>query len=110
MAVEGQAAPRKRRNGRHKQQGSGWIIVAALASLVLLIGAVIAAAQGGTANGPAVNAPAVVKGGLKIDPGEINMGDVKLGRTVDASFKIENVGNQTITIKEQPYVELVKGC
>ncbi len=101
---------RRRRNGQRRgQSGLGWLVAAGIAGLALLLGGLYAASQGGTGT-IAANKPAVTEGSLKIDPGEVNMGDQKLGRVVNASFTIQNVGDKTLTISEQPYIELVKGC
>ena len=104
------AAPRRRKKARRRQQGLGWFVAAVIAALVLLVGGLYAASQGGGGSAAAVNAPAVVKGSLKVDPGQIQMGNIKLGRTVDASFKIQNVGDKPLTITEAPYIEVVTGC
>ena len=47
---------------------------------------------------------------LKADREEIDLGDVKLGKTVSASFVLTNVGDQTLRFSEIPYVELREGC
>ncbi len=101
---------RRRKKGRRRGQGGlGWLVAAGIAALALLLGGLYVANQSG-ASTVAVNKPTVTQGSLKIDPGEINMGDIKLGRTVDASFKIQNVGDKTVTITDAPFIEVVKGC
>ena len=47
---------------------------------------------------------------LKVDREMINLGDVRLGQTVDASFLLTNVGDQPLQLAEEPYIEVVEGC
>ena len=48
--------------------------------------------------------------GLKVDVEEINLGDIPVGQTVQASFKITNTGNQPLKFSEAPYIEVKEGC
>ncbi len=104
------SAAHRHKKGRRRQQGGlGWLVAAGIAALAMLLGGLYLGNQGGTGS-PALNEPAVTQGSLKIDPGEVNLGDIKLGRTVDASFKIQNVSDKTVTITDAPYIEVVQGC
>ena len=47
---------------------------------------------------------------LKADRGQVDFGDVKLGQTVEASFKLTNVGDQPLRFNKPPYIEVVQGC
>jgi len=47
---------------------------------------------------------------LKVDREEVNLGDVKLGRTVEVSFQVANVGDKPLRFAESPYVEVREGC
>ena len=47
---------------------------------------------------------------LKVDQEQIDMGDVKLGRMVEASFLLTNVGDQPLRFTKPPYIEVVEGC
>lgn len=47
---------------------------------------------------------------LRADQTEINLGDVPLGQTVEASFQISNVGDQPLRFSEEPYIEVKEGC
>jgi hypothetical protein len=47
---------------------------------------------------------------LKVDQEQVDLGDVKLGRTVQVAFRLTNVGDQPLLFQEQPYIELVQGC
>lgn len=47
---------------------------------------------------------------LKVDKEIVDLGDVRLGQTVEASFEITNVGDETLRLTEAPYVEVVERC
>jgi hypothetical protein len=47
---------------------------------------------------------------LNADVEEINLGDIPVGQTVQASFKITNTGNQPLKFSEAPYIEVKEGC
>ncbi len=47
---------------------------------------------------------------LKVDKEKVDLGNVKLGQTVSVSFEITNVGDQPLTFREKPYIEVAAGC
>lgn len=47
---------------------------------------------------------------LKVDRLSDDLGDIKLGRTVEVSFQLANVGDQTLTFTEAPYIRIEEGC
>ena len=47
---------------------------------------------------------------LSVDRSTIDFGKVPLDVPVKATFKLQNVGDQPLTIKGEPRVELVQGC
>lgn len=62
--------------------------------------------------GPSRRAPIEVRGQprLKVDTEVVDLGDVKLGKTVEAAFVLANVGDQALSLTATPYVEVVEGC
>jgi len=40
----------------------------------------------------------------------IDEGDVKLGKTIQSTFRLQNVGDQALQIEDAPQVEVVEGC
>ena len=81
------------------------IIVAGVA----LIGVALISSSGGQSASPTTpqvnGAPA-----LQVDKEKVDFGDVKLGQTVEVKFEVANVGDQPLTFKGKPYVEVVEGC
>ncbi len=49
-------------------------------------------------------------GRLRVDKELVDLGDVRLGHTVDASFVLTNVGDSPLRFLEDPYIEVVEGC
>jgi hypothetical protein len=47
---------------------------------------------------------------LRVDRDRVDLGVVQLGKTVQVDFNLTNVGDQTLTFTEAPYVEVVEGC
>ena len=60
---------------------------------------------------PASFTPEVTGGpSLKVDKEKVDLGDVKLGQTVQVSFEISNVGDQPLKFSKAPYIEVKEGC
>lgn len=57
-------------------------------------------------------APIEVSGApsLKVDRETVNLGDIKLGRTIDVSFQLTNVGDKPLRFSKAPYIEVKEGC
>lgn len=97
----------KKYSRRQKQQIPWPLLLLVGGGLLLVVGAIFAF------NRPShPKAPIEVKGApsLKVDRQEVNLGDVKLGRTVEVSFQLTNVGDQTLRFAEAPYIEIMEGC
>lgn len=47
---------------------------------------------------------------LKVNQESVDLGNLRLGQTVQASFELTNVGDQPLRFSEAPYVEVVEGC
>ena len=93
---------------KRKKQNPSWLPVLAVLGGIVLIGLAIFALR----KPAAPKAQIEVKGApsLKADKDNIDLGEVKLGKTVEVSFQLTNVGDQTLRFSEQPYVEVVEGC
>ncbi len=97
-----------RANQRKRQQRLRSLAMMAAGGLVLILVAfwVIANSK------PAPKAAIEVNGSpsLKVDRENVDLGQVKLGNTVDVKFTLTNVGNQPLKLSEAPYIEVVEGC
>jgi hypothetical protein len=47
---------------------------------------------------------------LKANQEKVDLGDVPLGQTVQASFVLTNVGDKPLRFTEEPYIEVAAGC
>lgn len=76
--------------------------------ILLILMALWAGDIGGIRTGAeqAVNGTPVLQADREI----IDLGDVKLGETVSASFTLTNTGDGALKFEEAPYVEIVEGC
>lgn len=88
------------------KKGIPWPLVLAVFGILLVLGAFIALRK------PAPGVAIEVQGapGLRADRQEINLGDISLGTTVEATFRLSNVGDQPLRFSEPPYIEVREGC
>jgi hypothetical protein len=55
--------------------------------------------------------PAAGKGPrLAADKSRVDLGDIKLGTTVNVSFTLTNTGSAPLDFSQAPYVEVKQGC
>ena len=47
---------------------------------------------------------------LEVDKEMIDLGEVQLGKWVEVSFEVQNVGDRPLRILEKPWIEVVEGC
>ena len=80
------------------------IVVVVLAGLAFLV------LRGKPASQPMTAIELQGAASLKVDQEQIDMGDVKLGRIVEASFRLTNIGDQPLRFTKPPYIEVVEGC
>ncbi len=95
-------------NFRHHRKKQPWPLFLLLGgALLLVVGAVFAFKKP-----PAPKAAVEVSGSasLKVDKQSVNLGDVKLGQTVDVKFTLMNVGDQTLRFSQTPYIQVMEGC
>ena len=93
---------------RRKNQQIRWPLIMLVSSGVLLIFGVLLAF-----NRPSQPKAAIEVSGLpslKVDQEKVDLGDVKLNKTVEVSFQLTNVGDQTLRFNKEPYIEVVEGC
>ncbi|HSB89709.1 MAG TPA: hypothetical protein VLD63_06760 [Anaerolineales bacterium] len=83
-------------------------IVLGLGGLALVVAALSVVLGGGS--GGAARIEVTGQPRLKVDKETIDLGNIQLGRTVDASFVLTNVGDEPLKIAEAPFIEVVEGC
>lgn len=96
----------------HKQQPASqrrfaWLGLVAALALLVIGGVVVWAVWGGSPTAPlqVTGAPR-----LAVVQATIDEGNVKLGQTVRSTFRVQNVGDQSLEILGQPSVEVIEGC
>ena len=89
-----------------RKKGIAWPLVLAVFGILLVLGAYFA--QRKTAPDVAIEVQGAA--GLRADRQEINLGDIRLGTTVEAAFRLSNVGDQPLRFTELPYIEVREGC
>jgi hypothetical protein len=97
-----------RRRMKRNQKNRWMPVLLGLGGLALLVLAVLSFRGGnsGSKAGVEVNGSP----SLKVDKEQVDLGDVKLDRTVEVTFKLTNVGDQPLRFNDQPYIEVVEGC
>jgi len=99
---------KKEKSLRHRRKKQLWPIILLLAGGVLLVVGAVS-----VLNKPSQPKAAVEVSGspsLKVDKQKVDLGNVKLGKTVEVKFQIMNVGDQTLRFSKAPYVEVLEGC
>ena len=93
-----------------RQSRPSWLPLALIAGGVLILGGVLWAAFGGRLGGSKV--PVEVTGAprLKVDQLKVDLGNIKLGQTVEVNFQLSNVGDQPLRFTEAPFIEVAEGC
>ncbi len=100
------AAARRARQPKRGLPLAVWLGIGGL--LLVLAGIAFLARPGSQA---ATVAPQVAgQAKLAVDQEKIDFGTVPLGKTVQASFKLSNVGDKPLKILGNPTVQVRKGC
>ena len=85
-----------------------WVLVGGI--VVLIAAAIVIFAGQPGPDQPTTPAKVTGSPRLEVDKDRIDFGDVPLGQTVKASFKLTNVGDEPLTISYPPVAEVVDGC
>ena len=98
----------KKYSKNRKGQNSAWLPILAVVGGILLIALATFALRDNSTSKATIE----VKGSpsLKANKEKVDLGDVKLGQTVEVSFQLTNVGDQTLRFTKEPYIEVVEGC
>lgn len=99
---------KSQKHTQHRQQKSPWSLIMLVAGgLLLIFGAVFAFNQSSKAK-----ATIEVTGSpsLRVNKEKVDLGNVKLGQTVQVSFELTNMGDLPLRFNQVPYVEVKEGC
>lgn len=93
---------------RKPEQKKRWLSLATALGGVLIIGVAFLVWRDLLAD----EGPVEVSGApsLKVDQELVDLGDVKYNQPVQTSFRLTNVGDQTLQFTQDPYIEVVEGC
>jgi hypothetical protein len=93
---------------KHRKKKQPWPMILLFGTgLLLVVGAVFAFAK------PSLSKSATDGTGsasLTVDKEKVDLGDVKLGQTVQVSFQLTNAGDKTLKFTKAPYIEVLEGC
>jgi len=87
---------------------SKWLIPAVVIAVVIIVGgvvAVVAASQQPPYQPEVTGRPAV-----QVSQDRFDYGTRHYNETVNASFRVRNVGDQTLYVLGEPQIEVVEGC
>ena len=103
-------AHNRKRGTLARRKNTNWWPLALIAAGIVMLGGVLWMALGGRTTTSKV--PIEVTGAprLKADQQRVDLGDIRLGRTVEVNFQLANVGDQTLTFAEAPYITVAEGC
>lgn len=99
--------PRKHRGVDRGSNTLMVVLVIGGGALLLLLGALAILGDG---TGRRVKVEVTGQPRLRVDQDRIDLGDVRLGQTVKASFVLANVGDQPLSLTQAPYIEVLEGC
>jgi hypothetical protein len=102
----------QRRKNSHKRKPSPIPIplLLGLGGLALIAVAALAFWGGDRSKAPKAEIEVTGAPSLKVDQEVVDLGDVKLGQTVEVAFQLTNVGDKPLQFTEEPYIEVKEGC
>jgi len=98
----------KKYSKKRQRQNRRWLPILIVLGGLLLVALAFLALRDKPAPGAAIEVTGAPS--LKVDKEEVDLGDVKLGKTVEVSFQLTNVGDETLQFDKEPYIEVVEGC
>lgn len=99
---------RNKKYTRRSKQRTPWSLLLLIGGGLLLVAVAIFAFT--RPSQPKASIEVTGAPSLKVDREVVNLGDVKLGQTVEVSFQLTNVGDQALRFSEAPYIEVKEGC
>ena len=78
--------------------------------VLMLVFAAFAILGGNRPSGSSIPAEVEGRPALKTDQEKVDLGDVRLGEWVSASFELTNAGDKPLRFSKQPYIQVLEGC
>ncbi len=103
----------KQSNIRRKPAGRTRLPILIVGAGVILLGVVVfLATRSSSAYTPPADYTPEVSGAphLAVDRDKVDLGEVKLGQTVQVSVDLRNNGSQPLIFTKAPYIEVKEGC
>jgi hypothetical protein len=103
--------PTPARSSAAARWGAALVVAAGLA-LVAVAGLLLLPRSAPAASRPSAGLTPAVTGAprLSADKPKLDLGNVRLGQTVQAAFEITNQGDRPLQFTRAPYIEVVQGC
>jgi cell division septal protein FtsQ len=95
------------RERKKKQQRQIQLLLLIGGGVLLIAGALFAVFRN---QKPVATVEVTGSASLRVDQEMVNLGNVTLGKTVEVTFQLTNVGDQPLRFSETPYIEIVEGC
>ena len=103
---------REKQSAKHSSTIAGrpnWLVLAgaAVAVVIIVVGvvAVISASQQ-----PSYQPEVTGRAAVQVSQDQFDYGTRHYGETVNASFQVKNIGDQTLYVLGAPQIEVVQGC
>jgi len=93
-----------------RQRASRTPLLLVIGGAVLVGAAVLILASSGQGSAPKAAIEVTGAPSLKVDKERVDLGNVKLGQTVNVSFEVTNVGDRQLQFTAKPYIEVAAGC
>ncbi len=93
---------------KQPRKTANWLPILAVLGGLLLVGLAFLAMRGKTTPGAAIEVTGTPS--LKVDKETVDLGDMKFNQLAQVSFRLTNVGDQTLRFTKDPYIEVVEGC
>jgi len=97
-----------KKHARHRKEKSPWpLVVLVSGSLLLILAFIFAFTEPWK---PKAKIEVTGSPSLRVDQEKVDLGNIKLGQTVEVSFQLSNVGDQILRFSETPKIEVKEGC
>lgn len=101
---------RKKREAARRRSRSRAPLALMIAGVAVLAVSALVYWRGASSSRATVPLEVTGRPALKADREKVDLGNIRLGKTVSVSFAIANVGDQTLRFTESPYIEVAQGC